>query len=452
MIEMNNSKRITPPRYLVLGSTGYGGVDSVEWVEGEVPNLVDYDIIIVDVPALSFDILALIELDRLKSIKNQLVRFLDSSGYLIVITSHRIIDKNEDRYPETISNYEWCPISIGTKLEQGISIVKKQIDFNNYLSNLSEWYYYIYIPQGCLSRELTEFYGGTYDINYQIPHISITENRYGKVLAGRYYIEVRRAREISPAYARSYKEYPSEPDKVTGQIVLLPRIKGIDHREAVSLVIQELTGFPQHTLSPEWADSLIVPGIPDLLTKIEGKQSKIKEIEAEINKLKETVDRLNEYKKLLYSAGHELEDIVARCFEELGGQIIPAKYSEEEFVLIYKGNEYLVEVKGSSKSISLQHLRQLGDYLLRYQEDTGKQCKGILFGNAWRSNTPKDRNSNDTPEFPSNVVHRAEDWNIALVPSTTFFQVFMEFLENSKGEEILDAITTQTGTVIFNKL
>jgi hypothetical protein len=448
MIDTDNSKRLTPSRYLVLGSTGYGGLDSVDWMEGELPNLVDYDIIIVDVPALSSDRLALIKLDRLKSIRNHLVRFIDSFGKLVAITNHKIIDKKEKRYPETISNYEWCPISIGTNTEQGKTIVIKQNLFKNYLPKLSDWDYYLYIPQACLSRELTDFYGSTSKTKYEIPCSPILENRYGQVLARSYRIEVYQERTRVGEFS-SVKGYPSEPDILTGEIILLPRIKGMDHREAVSLVIQELTGIPQHTLSPEWADSLIVPGITDLLTQVEGKQSKIQKIEAEISKLRGTIDRLNDYKKLLYSTGHELEDIVARCFEELGGQIIPAKYSEEEFVLIYKGNEYLVEVKGSSKSISLQHLRQLSDYLLKYQEDTGKQCKGILFGNAWRSISPEDRNSKDTPEFPSNVVNRAEDWNIALVPSTKFFQVFMKFLENSKGEQILDAITTQKGIVNF---
>jgi hypothetical protein len=37
---------------LVIGSTGYTGVDSVEWDAGELPNIVDYDVIIVDVRAL----------------------------------------------------------------------------------------------------------------------------------------------------------------------------------------------------------------------------------------------------------------------------------------------------------------------------------------------------------------------------------------------------------------
>jgi hypothetical protein len=53
MVEANSPRNasITKPkqveetkrRYLGLGSTGYTGVDSVEWDADELPNIVDYD-------------------------------------------------------------------------------------------------------------------------------------------------------------------------------------------------------------------------------------------------------------------------------------------------------------------------------------------------------------------------------------------------------------------------
>ena len=43
----------TPARYLVLGSTGYAGVESTNWIDDKLPNIVDFDVVLVDVPALS---------------------------------------------------------------------------------------------------------------------------------------------------------------------------------------------------------------------------------------------------------------------------------------------------------------------------------------------------------------------------------------------------------------
>ncbi len=105
-----------------------------------------------------------------------------------------------------------------------------------------------------------------------------------------------------------------------------------------------------------------------------------------------------------------------------------------------------MEVKGVAKSISLSHLRQLNDYLLKYQEDTGKECKGILFGNAWRNTPPEMRGREDTLEFPDNVVRRAEQWGISLVSARAFFEAFVRTLEAPElSSDLLAALTRSRG-------
>ena len=117
----------------------------------------------------------------------------------------------------------------------------------------------------------------------------------------------------------------------------------------------------------------------------------------------------------------------------------------------YEGVEYLMEVKGIGKSVSLTHLRQLNDYVLKYQEDTGKACKGILFGNAWRTHPPEERNTSEKPEFPANVISRSQQWGVALVSSTRFFNAFREFMEDpSVGPAILSRVLSTSGEVLFD--
>lgn len=162
--------------------------------------------------------------------------------------------------------------------------------------------------------------------------------------------------------------------------------------------------------------------------------------------LAEKIDELTAFRRLLYSSGPELEDVVRKSFELLGAKVLPAKYGQEEYILEVGGEEFLIEVKGVSKSISLTHLRQLNDYLLKYQEDTGKECKGILLGNAWRNMPPSMRNAEETPEFPDNVVKRAEQWGISLVSSGTLFEAVLKVLTDEKmAEGILASITAADG-------
>lgn len=116
----------------------------------------------------------------------------------------------------------------------------------------------------------------------------------------------------------------------------------------------------------------------------------------------------------------------------------------------YGEHKYLIEVKGVSKSISLGHLRQLNDYILKYEEDTGKACKGILFGNSWRTTPPEERNTSEKPEFPNNVISRAEQWNIALISSAKFFEAFCLFMnDRSKGAQVLQDMINSSGVVEF---
>lgn len=435
----------TPPRHLVIGSTGYAGVESTDWNDDGLPNIVDFDVILVDVPALTAEKLAAADCRRFEEVRKQLVRFLHSGGQLVVITAPRIVHRRENSYPDHLDSYNWSPLGIGTQMEEGQSMVKKTDDFVDYLSRMKEWDYYLFIPRDCLSRELTDFYGSTYDTRYSTPCSPIVVNRYDKVLAGRYQIHVRRPESKTSRH----KKYPGEPDSVTGDIVLLPRIQGIDNREAVAMVLQSLTGAPQRSTEPEWSYAIDIPGVAEIAQQMQSRREQIKALWSEVADLQTEKDRLNNYKRLLFGSGPELEDVVSSCFAALGGTVTPAQYSQEEFVLVFRDAEYLVEVKGISKSCALSHLRQLNDYLLKYQEDTGRMCKGILFANTWRVLPPDDRGTNEKPIFPGNVVSRAEQWDVALVSSTDFFTAFVHFLQTGDGVPVLEAIVQQKGLVTF---
>jgi hypothetical protein len=156
------------------------------------------------------------------------------------------------------------------------------------------------------------------------------------------------------------------------------------------------------------------------------------------------------FRRLLYASGAELEDIVRKSFELLGATVLPAKYAQEEYILHVGGQEFLMEVKGVSKSISLTHLRQLSDYMLRYQEETGKESKGILLGNAWRHMPPDMRNKEETPEFPDNVVKRAEQLGISLVSSSILLGSVLHVLKKEvEAARILSIMTTTIGVLRF---
>ena len=437
---------------LVIGSTGYTGIDAVEWDAKDFPNIVDYDVIVVDVRALDENMLSTISNTRLETLRDKLTHLLHSKGRIIVVTDYLRQHKRPKQYPDSANNYDWCPISIGIAKESGESLVSKRQRFTRYLKHLKNWPYFFFIPNGCLSRELTKFFGSTHNTKYAVPLSSFVENRYQKTIAGTLHIEVTNKETKSDGYS-SYDHYSDTPNEVTGEIILLPLIEKLDHKEAIRLVLEDLTGVTLGYEPPSWVDSIVVPHISEIESEIQNKEKEIDLISSDIGKLENRRESLNNYRKLIYSSGFDLEEIVKICFEELGGKVTPAKYGQEEYILEYGGIEYLIEVKGVSKSISLGHLRQLNDYILKFEEDTGSACKGILFGNSWRTIPPEERNTTEKPEFPDNVVTRAEQWNIALISGSEFFEAFCQFMsDRSKGTKILQNIINASGIVKFEKI
>ena len=196
-----------------------------------------------------------------------------------------------------------------------------------------------------------------------------------------------------------------------------------------------------------------MPVVPDIQAEIDQKKAAILALETEITTAEAAKKELEKFKKLLYASGVELEEIFAECLSRCGGKVLPAKYSQEEFVLEYKNGLSLVECKGIGKSVALTHWRQLLDYIVKFEEEEGRRGKGILFGNAWRDLPPGDRGKEETVIFPDNVIERATANDMALISSVDFFHVFCRLIAGEvTGEAILDRITTAVGVVRFDDL
>jgi hypothetical protein len=418
----------------------------VRWEDEKVPNIPDYDLVIVSAPHITENFLKSVDNQFLRDLRRSLLQFLHSGGKMVVLVSANFRVKRRSKHPDYVDSNDWCPITYATPEEAGESIVRKQEIYSSYLNKMSEWSFYMAIPRDCLTSELTNFYGQTHKTDYKVPLEPYLENRYGRALAGELHIEVRRRQERSHAYRGSSYYYPETPDVTTGKIVLLPLIERIAPEEALAEILQEEVGVSLTSPEPDWALGIEMPGVPDLVRQVEKAQAQIAAETKRVETLDEEIAEIQSYRRLLFGSGPELETTVKRSLELLGATVSPSKYGQEEYILEFGGQEFLMEVKGVAKSISLTHLRQLNDYLLKYQEDTGRECKGILFGNAWRTAPPEMRGTEDRPEFPDNVVKRAEQWGISLVSAKSFFEAFVKALQTPDlSNDLLATITRSSG-------
>jgi hypothetical protein len=412
------------PRTLVIGSDRHQHVTCVSWETIESINLIDFEFIVVNMRSLSDGLIQIYENKEVwKGVRLSLSRLLLSSGAIVLIG-----ERSRTPNPKlgTATNYSWCPAFIMTRQESGTTIEVSENPFPKYHARFKKWDYYYQVIG--IHQEFAAMTPG------QLVTHPYARNRYGGMLSGTWFIQI-------------------QTGQPSGRCVMLPLIEELDQHEAVNLVLEDLLHLPQTVLPPDWLADVPMPIVSDIDIAIAERRATITSLETEIGEHQSIKAALEQWKKLVYASSFELENIFAEALKRCGGKISPAKYSQEEFVLEFNGQVYLVECKGVGKSISLTHVRQLADYVMKYEEDEGRHGKGILLGNPWRDRPIAERGQPDTQVFPANVVARATGLGIALVWSVDFFRVFCRVLTGDiGGNAILEDITGAVGAVDFTDL
>ena len=422
---MTNNKKT-----LVIGHEGLSGVDCMTWHGSEVSNIVDYELCLVDQSSLTLLDLANIKPERLNKIKGLLSRLIVSRGQLVVMYDQNLKTKLGD-------NFEWSPISFSFHSESGNTISVSDSPFTEYLAKFKNWNRFLIEAKPELTlRSLLGFH--TSKIQVVVKHLM--SNRESRSLAFDLNFQVFNQRRSSDGYS-SNLYYEDTPDLVYGNVTVLPKITHLTPDESIRFFLSSYLGISQTTALPDWTYLINLPGIAKINSAIATEQTLIQEAEERIAVAVSEKASIAKLLKLVIGSGAELENSVAAAFADLGATVKPAKYSQEEFIVLWKGQEYLFEVKGVSKSIALTHVRQLIDYMLKYQEDTGTLCKAVLFGNAWRDLPPERRGLDETPIFPDNVVEAAKRQHLGLLSSVTFFNAYRAFKNGDQNaENILDSI------------
>jgi hypothetical protein len=286
-------------------------------------------------------------------------------------------------------------------------------------------------------------------LRYKVHFEPLIENRYDKALAVRLHYEILQPEPTRTDYSQKTTEV-EKPRLVSGLFTVLPLLSDLEDREAINILLQDLTGAPQESEVPSWAKSIDMPGIANLDEGIEVNKNKIRYMKKVIRNLESSKAELEQYKKIFYTSGSELERAFDLCATKLGATVQKSRYANEERILEYGEKKLFVYVKARENAISLTDLRILNDHLLLYEEDRKTRIKGVLLGNAWKNLPVSKRDSKHMPYFPESVLERAEQFDIALVASGDFFDAFCKFIETADvAKPIFDAMVTQRGRVNF---
>lgn len=413
----NNNKKA-----VLVGAHRYDHVKCIDWHELLDENILDFHIVVLYMPTLNRDGAEEIGGEIQFRIQQKLAEFLSTNGDIFVLGGEAASDNQP---------FFWCPMPLMQLRRKGDTIDLKDKEFPELLGKLKSWEsIYQQHPHGNSHILNLALAGGR--ANLQFGCEAHATNRAGEIIAGKWLCFSRKQNGGEHIWP--------------GSITTLPYFRDQEERQIVAAALTDILGIQQREGAPEWLDRISMESVRPIDERILRLEEDVAKLKAEVNKESVVKAGIEHYKRLLYVSSFELEDLVAECLSRLGAEIRPARYSQEEFVMHWNSGVYLAECKGVSKSISMAHLRQVQDYVLKYEEDEGVDGKGILFGNAWRELHPDQRDTNDRPIFPNNVVARAKQFGISLVSTVDLFHAFDRFLTNElTADQVLKWMVSANG-------
>ena len=455
-------------KILILGAKDFPSVACYDWGEGDLPNIADHDVVIINVISLTenLSIINFNILDNiLNNIKSALLKFLDSKGtlYAMACPLKRVLALKTLRLPlkeETkenkseIDNYQWSPIPLEVKNEEGDTVEIKDKSFEDYFKYVKKWYFTIKPAITSLPKDAFEDYDQDLIIanieTSNVIMVKIATDRRGRAIAAKFYYQRKIIARRTPSEA-----YESVIAQKSGDFILLPLPTEIDDREAINYVLEKCLRVFQKAPPPDWAIKFSVPRLDKIESKLQKIENKINALNKERSEYEKQKTELESYRELLYETGIPLQEIVRKVFTKLGYPPKPPKFGEE-YIIEFNNTIGIIECKGVTKSISRRDFRQLLDYVKDYETEpdlSNIKVKGILIANAWRNLKPEDRETKDRTIFPAGgggVIEIAKKHHMALLNTIDLFNIFCKFLDGTiEAKKILETIFKTEGIVKF---
>jgi len=454
---------------LVISSTvgELASVKTVTWSE-ELPNIADFDVVIMDLASLYSDVETnKIRLDNISYPNKEAVSNLVGSGGELIVISYPATHLTQDvpiKYQAGVSAFDaamvpakspmqggahttyqmqsvyprdnlywWSPIPIKNHLERGSSIIIEDTRFREYIEQgIKEWFYYLEV-----GRWQGEIPSPHVDIERLWPEFNIEPialNRYNKPIAASFSTTLK---------AKKFLGEEVHAATTPIQVTILPPPTEFTVEEAIRLILAKLYGVALESVEPEWLRLYKVPGEDDLEREIRSSEQRIEEEKKKIEQKTKQLKDLTKFKKLLTETGDVLEEIVWEALEELGATVKrPEEPNKEDGRFTdYKGRKAVLEIKGKMKSIATKDVRELGDWVSDGLEK-GEDYKGILFGNHFRGDPLEKRGE----AFPPDVIRFAEKTGQCIVTTAQLFEAFKRVKDGeTKSEAIFDKLMETNG-------
>jgi hypothetical protein len=449
-----SAKRST--RILVVGGGGLAGVRCYDWRDPNVPNLADFDAVLVSGPSL-VPLLVSRYHREMKSGRreglyeglswrtrrvDELLRALLASGGSVyaILPGPEFISLKREPYIHEVDTLPWLPVTVAFHDEKGETLEIQDQAFARYLAEVRSWERsFAPVDYARVEAELSDAVKPEWHVVARAEPIAV--NRQGEAVALRLVFDVQPP-WVPPPIAKAAALSPR-----TGQIALLPAPTEVSAQEGLRVLLEDFCGVAARSVPPEWAKTIAMPG-DDVRRAAEAEAAKaLEDARREQQETLAAQAAADEFKRLLYEKGPPLQEVTRDTFEAMGIGTMDSPVSDE-FMVVRDDRKVLVEVTGTGKSIAGRDLSQLIKDLGNYLHDVGQGVKGVLIGNAWIGLPPGQRDTPDKPIFPDDVQKTAKNHSIALVSTLELFTAYCAFLEGKvTPDQVFRRIADGSGVV-----
>lgn len=341
---------------------------------------------------------------------------------------------------------EWLPFSPVIKTSSPVNIKNAEIEgfLNDYMKNVEKCNYYIhefniqYIddktnPKSKLHENL-EFTPQILETNdwylyYVRVNEALVKNQAEQIVGGSFSWRILLDYKVF-VHGRGTKNLHT-----TNAIFVLPPTTKVAVKHGIDLIINTLYDRKLKESPPEWEKTIDLPN----LSKLQGgislkKQEKVK-ITQELESLEKELNELTTFRRLLWTKGLPLEEIVKEAFVFLGFpeiRKIRASNREDwlfEFQTLSDFEYGVFEVKGADQRTSLADLTQCNKWVEDYIRKKLGKAKGIFVPNQHRLQNPSD--PQDREHFEPNEIDYATTREICILPAHEIFNAVIEKMKNN---------------------
>ena len=412
----------------VLGSKHPNAHKSISW-GSSFPNFANCDILIVNLQSLGKEQFSKRELELFGQARRYIFDLLMTSEKEIFIIS------SSDQYL-----LEWLPIYPHIrKIARGeIGDYTVESPADEYMKMVEDCPYYIHDFDFDYAHDKTNpeskyhenypftskarLYPDYFDSNIIV--YSAVRNKANQLVGGSFGYQIRYG-------------YQGAGGFISGVFHFLPPPTSCTAEQAIDIMVNVLTGGELIESPPTWENKIDLPGLQEIRSKIVQKEGEKETLIKDIDKLRDKEDKMIRFRRLLWTKGKPLENIVKEAFVFLGFSEIRRIREEnlEDWVIDFKFiPEYkhaVFEIKGADERTSLANLTQCNKWVEDYMLEK-KKVKGTFVPNQYRlSDIPTSQKKRE--HFEENEKDYARTREICILPShEIFYAVFEKMRGNTQ--------------------